>query len=82
MSNCATTAPKPQLEIIQHIIQDLLSHYDSKEVQRMWRLILHDRANRVKKEKTSRRKEIEGNNKHCICKQTNKQKTAGDSTSV
>jgi hypothetical protein len=62
MSNCATTATKPQLEIIQHIIQDLLSHYDSEEVERMWRLILQDRANRAKKEKN------QGNNKHCICK--------------
>ncbi|HJU78818.1 MAG TPA: hypothetical protein VJ599_04550 [Nitrososphaeraceae archaeon] len=78
MSNDARTATKPQLEIIQHIIQDLLSHYDSEEVERMWRLICQDREENVKKKKTSRRKEIEGNNKHCICKQS-KVKTAGDS---
>ena len=60
MSNCATTATKPQLEIIQHIIQDLLSHYDSEEVERMWRLILQDRANRVKKEKNQQTKRNRG----------------------
>jgi hypothetical protein len=49
MSNNATTATKPQLEIIQHIIQDLLLHYDSEEVERMWRLILQDGEERVRK---------------------------------
>ena len=39
MSNNATTGLKLQLEIIQHIIQDLLSHYDSEDVRRMWRSI-------------------------------------------
>jgi hypothetical protein len=39
LSNNATTGLKLQLEIIQHIIQDLLSHYDSEDVRRMWRLI-------------------------------------------
>jgi hypothetical protein len=51
MSNNATIVKKLQLEIIEPIIQDLLLHYDSEEVETMWRLILQDRANRVKKEK-------------------------------
>jgi hypothetical protein len=56
VSNDATTATKPQLEIIQHIIQDLLSHYDSEEVETMWRLICQDREERVKKKKSADRK--------------------------
>jgi hypothetical protein len=56
MSNNATTATKPQLEIIQHIIQDLLLHYDSEEVKRMWRLIRQDGEVRVKKKKTQQTK--------------------------
>jgi hypothetical protein len=60
MSNCATTVTKPQLEIIQHIIQDLLSHYDSKEVERMWRLICQDREENVKKKKNQQTKRNRG----------------------
>jgi hypothetical protein len=56
MSNNATTATKPQLEIIQHIIQDLLLHYDSEEVETMWRLICQNREERVKKKKTQQTK--------------------------
>jgi hypothetical protein len=56
VSNNATTATKPQLEIIQHIIQDLLSRYDGEEVERMWRLICQDREERVKKKKTQQTK--------------------------
>jgi hypothetical protein len=58
MSNNATTVKKPQLEIIEPIIQDLLLHYDSEEVETMWRLILQDRANRVKKEKNQENNNI------------------------
>jgi hypothetical protein len=43
MSSNATTAKKLQLEIIQHIIQDLLSRYDSEDIKRMWQLIRQDR---------------------------------------
>ena len=53
MPNNATTATKPQLEIIQHIIQDLLLHYDSEEVKTMWRLICQNREERVKKKKSA-----------------------------
>jgi hypothetical protein len=63
MSNNATTVKKLQLEIIEPIIQDLLLHYDSEEVETMWRLILQDRANRVKKEKN------QGNNNIVFAKQ-------------
>jgi hypothetical protein len=60
MSNNAITATEPQLEIIQHIIQDLLSHYDSEEVEGMWQLILQDREERVKKEKNQQTKRNRG----------------------
>jgi hypothetical protein len=49
MFNNATTAKKLQLEIIQPIIQDLLSHYDSEEVKRTWRFIRQDREEREKR---------------------------------
>jgi hypothetical protein len=49
MSNNVTTATKPQLEIIQHIIQDLLSRYDSEDLKGMWRLIRQDREEREKR---------------------------------
>jgi hypothetical protein len=64
MSNNATTVKKLQLEIIEPIIQDLLLHYDSEEVETMWRLILQDRPNRVKKEKN------QGNNNIVFAKQS------------
>ncbi len=35
MANSKTTATKPQLEIIQQIIQDLRLHYDREEVKTM-----------------------------------------------
>ena len=60
MSNNATIVKKLQLEIIEPIIQDFLLHYDSEEVERMWRLILQDRANRVKKEKNQQTKRNRG----------------------
>jgi hypothetical protein len=60
VSNDARTATKPQLEIIQHIIQDLLSHYDSEEVERMWRLICQDREENVKKKKNQQTKRNRG----------------------
>ena len=60
MSNNATTVKKLQLEIIEPIIQDLLLHYDSEEVETMWRLILQDRANRVKKRKNQQTKRNRG----------------------
>ena len=60
MSNNATIVKKLQLEIIEPIIQDLLLHYDSEEVETMWRLILQDRANRVKKEKNQQTKRNRG----------------------
>ena len=52
MSNNAMIAKKLQLEIVQHIVQDLPSHYDSEEVKRMWRLICQDREEGEKKKMT------------------------------
>jgi hypothetical protein len=51
MSNNATTAEKLQLDIIEPIIQDLLSHYDSEEVKRMWRLIRQNIEDEMRKRK-------------------------------
>jgi hypothetical protein len=49
MSNSAATVKKLQLEIIEPIIQDLLLHYNSEEVERMWQLICQNREERAKK---------------------------------